>query len=125
MKTENTVVDLKTTIASDLKQVELNLDTKPIEDEKGPAFCLCTKCNIQKNLDDFHKNKAKPNGHQAHCKSCTSKQKKTLYKKKERQKKIENGFQVSVCGKPSHDDLSGFSTTLAEAIRELVDHEKL
>lgn len=125
MKTENTVVDLKTTIASDLKQVELNLGTKHLEGQKGPLFHICSKCNRQKILDDFHKNKAKPNGHQAHCKSCTSKHKKTLYKKKSRQKQIENGFQVSVCGKSSHIDLSGFSATLAEAVRELVDHEKL
>ncbi len=125
MKTENTVVDLNTTIASDLKQVELNMGVQTCESKIGLSIHLCTKCNKQKTPENFHKNKAKPNGLQAHCKACTSKQKKAVYKKKERKKQIENGFQVSVCGKPSNLKLSDFSTTLAEAVRELVDHEKL
>jgi len=125
MKTENTVVDLNTTIASDLKQVELNLGDKTQEGKNGLITHACTKCNKQKPPNNFHKNKAKPNGLQAHCKTCTSKQKKAGYKKKSHKKQIENGFQVSVCGKPSNLKLSDFSMTLAEAVRELVDHEKL
>lgn len=125
MKTENTVVDLSTTIASDLKQVELNMGEQTREGKLGLSIHICTKCNKQKTPEHFHKNKAKPNGLQAHCKTCTSKQKKAFYKKKERKKQIENGFQVSVCGKPSNLKLSDFSIALAEAVRELIDHEKL
>ncbi len=31
---------------------------------------LCLKCNVEKDVTEFHKNKSKPDGLQVHCKSC-------------------------------------------------------
>jgi len=90
-----------------------------------PLTIACTKCHVRKARDGFHKNKAKPNGRQAHCKSCTSKQKKVNYKKKLRQQRAEHGFSVSVHGELSEMALASFSNVFAEVVRELVDNEKL
>jgi hypothetical protein len=75
MKTEHTVVDLKTTIASDHKKIELNLGTK-----------CCSKCLEPKPLESFDKNKTKKDGYDSRCKACISKVKATKYRKKKQLK---------------------------------------
>jgi hypothetical protein len=42
----------------------------------------CNKCNIEKSLDQFNKNKSKSDGHHVWCKQCMSEQHKKLYANK-------------------------------------------
>ena len=53
---------------------------------------ICTKCNIDKTLDNFNKHSIKKDGLRAHCKECQKKISESEYKKnkdkiKERKKK--------------------------------------
>ncbi len=118
------VVDLCPLVSND-KQIVLSTEREACGSREETNDFVCTKCGRRKRSDDFHKNKAKPNGLQAHCKVCTSKQKKILYKKRLRKKNVENGFQVSIHGTHSEADLSEFSRIFADVVRELLDHEKL
>jgi hypothetical protein len=49
---------------------------------------FCTHCEQDKSLDEFALNRAKPDGHQAWCKSCTKEVNADLYRNgyKEKQK---------------------------------------
>ena len=125
MKTEMNVGDLMPKLPSDEKQDALNIGSREKAYNISPSTAVCTGCKRNKSLDEFHKNRGKPNGHQAHCKACTSAKKKRSYKRKQRQQKVGDGFSVQVCGNIATCDLTGFVDTFAESVRELVDHEKL
>jgi len=43
---------------------------------------VCTKCGVEKALDDFHKQKAKPDNRRTQCKTCTAIYRKLQHKKK-------------------------------------------
>lgn len=59
-------------------------------------FFKCTKCNREKELTSFHKNKSKANGRESWCIDCVKKKKKKNYQNKKRQKsgKVLNTFTV-------------------------------
>jgi len=35
---------------------------------------LCSKCHVEKDINDFGKNRARPDGHQTFCKECARNQ---------------------------------------------------
>jgi hypothetical protein len=47
-----------------------------MESQNDITSFTCTKCNIEKPVTDFYKNKLCKRGHQAHCKKCNSDLKK-------------------------------------------------
>jgi len=40
------------------------------EDDFGAGFKECTKCGEEKPLVEFHRDRTKPGGYKAECKSC-------------------------------------------------------
>lgn len=64
----------------------------------------CSRCKKPKNVNDFHKNKARQDGLEARCKSCVSLSKKKKYKKTERQLDAVDRFQIIFLGKPSESE---------------------
>ncbi len=63
----------------------------------------CSKCNIEKPLNDFYKNKNKSNGRDSHCKKCVLKQKKRSYKLNMQKKRIVESFKVTEVGSPDDE----------------------
>lgn len=64
---------------------------------------VCTKCNIKKELTEYHKDKTHKDGHTTQCKKCRIKQKKEAYyedweKTREIQKRSQKKAYTS--GKP-------------------------
>ena len=56
---------------------------------------LCKKCNIEKNLNEFHKDKYAKNGYKSFCKICENLRKKEFYiknKDKLKKKSLENYY---------------------------------
>ena len=49
----------------------------------------CTKCNIQKNIDEFGKNKNTNDGLNCWCKKCVNKQTANYRKKLVKQSKLK------------------------------------
>ena len=86
---------------------------------------VCTRCGSSKSLCDFHKNKSRPDGLQAHCKTCTSRSKREKYKAKKRRLRQANGLSVEVCGNPSDEVIDAFSIIYVEAIKGLIENGKL
>ncbi len=41
----------------------------------------CTKCNIEKEISEFNKNKSSKDGHHSHCRKCTTLQHRENYAK--------------------------------------------
>ncbi len=48
---------------------------------------VCTKCNVNKRLDEFNKKTANADGRQNHCKVCASDYAKNYHRKKKAAKK--------------------------------------
>jgi len=46
------------------------------------ASKVCTKCDVEKNLSEFHKNSYHKDGHQSACKACRNTAKKKWNKEK-------------------------------------------
>lgn len=66
---------------------------------------VCTKCGVEKPLDQFAKNSSKPDGLSPQCKECKHKYYEEYYKK----------HKSEICKK--HRDRKDFFSTIYEAIK--------
>lgn len=81
----------------------------------------CTKCDTEKPLIHFDKNKTKKDGHDSRCKKCVSTGKAKAYKKNKKKEKERTQFSSSIVGQPSEIDNQEFARIIGLAIKEYLD----
>ena len=99
------------------QQIESNVSMGAILSDNK----LCLSCNKVRNLTEFHSNKSKYDGLQAHCKRCVAIVKKKKYIKK----KKEVRFKMEIYGCLENEVIGSFSDVFSEAVLNLVDDGKL
>lgn len=100
------------------QQIELNVSTELTSPTESK---LCSSCNKTRKLIEFHRNKSKRDGYQAHCKRCVAVMKKKKYLKKKR----EIRFRSEIYGCLEDEAIVSFSDVFSESILNLVDDGKL
>ncbi len=83
----------------------------------------CTKCEKEKDFEEFGANKGKSDGRESWCKECISKQKKKRYEQKKKEQKVqierEQKCQSSVLGNLTEDTIINFCQIFSEIYRGL------
>lgn len=98
----------------------------------------CSKCNTEKPLIEFHKNKARKDGVATYCKKCTSEYCQTPQKKQyeknrnkkrcktEQYKSYQSKYQVKVNYKKYHTDpLFRLKTNMRNSIKKYVSRKSI
>lgn len=93
MKTESTVVDLHPTLASDLKQVELNTGTDKCESLGRLVTYVCTKCNKKKCPMTFTRTRRNQMGYKPTVKRVLASRRRVFTRKRYARRKLKMDFK--------------------------------